>query len=91
MEFPPGAEQKKTENKKSERDVSVFLNACFNFALRGVQTSLTAAERGTLLVFWDMERPVITSPAEGPFCLRSLHPALSLSHPRHRLTAWFGE
>ena len=34
-----------------------------------------------LLVFWDVERPVITSPAEGPFCLRSLHPAFSLSRP----------
>jgi len=43
VEFLPGAEQKKTE-KQSERDVFVFLSACFNFAVRRVQTSLSAAE-----------------------------------------------
>lgn len=47
--FLPEAEQKKTGRKKTKKKTSktdflFFLSVCFNFALRGVQTSLTAAE-----------------------------------------------
>ena len=40
----PSWSRAEENRKQGERDVSVFLSACFNFAVRGVQTSLTAAD-----------------------------------------------
>jgi hypothetical protein len=40
----PSWSRAEENRKQGETDVSVFLSACFSFAVRGVQTSLTAAE-----------------------------------------------